>query len=74
MTYSIELSGAARRAMGVHSKPAPRVRHPDEPLPNTDDFRKRDILCAADLGKPQYIRPGADAVYPSRVPFSKDAT
>jgi hypothetical protein len=69
MTYSLELSSAARRAMGVHSKPAPRVRHPNEALPPTDDFRKRPKLCAADLGGAQFVRPGADVVYRSLGPF-----
>lgn len=73
MTYSLELSSAARRAMGVHSKPAPRVRHPHEALPNTDDFRKRDPLCAADLGQPQYVRPGSGVPYRSLGPFKGGA-
>ena len=74
MAYSLELSAAARRAMGVHSKPAPRVRHPHEALPNTDDFRKRPKLCAADLGHVQYVRPGAAVPYRSLGPFKGGAT
>lgn len=73
MTYSLVLSPAARRAMGVHSKPAPRVRQPHEALPNTDDFRKRPKLCAADLGHVQYVRPGAAVPYRSLGPFKGGA-
>lgn len=63
----ITLSQEARRRFGAGYIPTPR--HPDAPLPPDMDLMKRDELKPSDLGRPQYIRPGADAVYPSRGPF-----
>lgn len=63
----ITLSSEARRKLGAGY--APTMRHPDAPLPPDNDLFARPILTAADIGKPQYVRPDSDRVYPSRGPF-----